>query len=121
MLDCELFLFSLDEYGDYIYTIGTGGGVLEEGTWFSGVESFKLVSKAYLDELVADERYTADIQQITEQSAGPAETTVKQRDAWGELALNNYGVYAVWPALMRANGNKAVSVGMTIIPTRSLP
>lgn len=51
------------------------------------------------------------------QPAAPAEAgtyTAKKYDTWGQLALNNYGTYAVWPQLMKANGNKAVKEGMTI-------
>lgn len=40
--------------------------------------------------------------------------TAKKYDTWGQLALNNYGTYAVWSQLMRANGNKTVKEGMTV-------
>lgn len=75
-----------------------------------------MISKAYLDELTTTGLMGWEIiVEFTplEQSA-PGTYTAKQWDTWGELALNNYGTYAVWPQLMKANGNKAVSVGMTI-------
>lgn len=47
--------------------------------------------------------------------AGSGSYTAQKYDTYGKLAVNYYGSYAYTKALQKANGNKALKEGMTVI------